>query len=237
MSEVLIVAFRAGLAFSEGLHYSRTGLALDAKDEDVEFRTTENGHVVAIKDGKVVGGAGLSVGPDNVPTFESFDSTSNQSLSFTKRVKTYVEKFICPVVQSLSYPKGMPPDCARIQMEKPQVRELVSHLNSDKVKALPYVGQVYREGTYRTAEDQKHKGSFDLVVYTSARVLIGKEEFDIEVITKRREPGQKGERYVQYGLSKADKVEAEDSGSIYQLVDLKIEKPQRRSTAPEAGVY
>ena len=63
-----------GRAFRAGFRYAR-GIALDADEEDVTFRTAKNGSVIAIKDGDVVGGAGTSVGADKLPTFSSFCST------------------------------------------------------------------------------------------------------------------------------------------------------------------
>ena len=84
--------FRLGLAFGKGKSMSRS-LAQDSEkgnDEDVKFRTLKNGNVVAIKDGKIVGGAGAKVGPDNLPTLEFFASAEERKgQSYSKTVTQY----------------------------------------------------------------------------------------------------------------------------------------------------
>lgn len=63
------MAFRCGVAFVAGARFS-VGLRFVSEDEDLKYRTADNGNVIAIKDGEVVGGAGASVGPDKIPSFE-----------------------------------------------------------------------------------------------------------------------------------------------------------------------
>ena len=40
--------------------------------DDIKFRKTDNNQTIAIKNGEIVGGAGTSVGPDKLPSFEVF---------------------------------------------------------------------------------------------------------------------------------------------------------------------
>lgn len=200
-------AFRLGFAFGKGQSFT-SRLAHDDNDgnkDKVEFRTLENGQVIAIRDGKVVGGAGPCVGPDKLPTFEFFASADRrEGQSFTKTVNHYVTRFLRPVVEGLRYPKGMPSDCERIVMSGKHVRELSSHMNADKTKVLPYVADVYRRGTFREAADAEH-ADIEKVVYTTATVKIGDEVFVVELTSKKKKPSIGG-GYIQYGIGKADKA-------------------------------
>ena len=82
-------AYAMGRAFRTGFRYAR-GIALDADEEDVTFRTAKNGSVIAIKEGDVVGGAGTSVGPDKLPTFSSFAFDDKfKGKSFSYKVRCY----------------------------------------------------------------------------------------------------------------------------------------------------
>ena len=81
------MAFRCGVAFAAGARFS-VGLRFVSEDEDLKYRTADNGNVIAIKDGEVVGGAGASVGPDKIPSFEFFSASEEQKgEGFTKRVR------------------------------------------------------------------------------------------------------------------------------------------------------
>lgn len=71
------MAFRCGVAFAAGARFS-LGLRFVSEDEDLKYRTADNGNVIAIKDGEVVGGAGASVGPDKIPSFEFFSASEEQ---------------------------------------------------------------------------------------------------------------------------------------------------------------
>lgn len=218
-------AYAMGRAFRTGFRYAR-GIALDADEEDVTFRTAKNGSIIAIKEGDVVGVAGTSVGPDKLPTFSSFASDDKfKGKSFSYKVRCYAKEHLKPVIESLRYPVGMPPDCERITMGNKQIGELASHMNADKAAILPFLAQVYREGKYRTGKDWKHPDAFDDVVYTTGIVKIGGRRYEVEVVSKRRIGQTKGRsEYVQYGISKADLI-SQDSlrdSAIYELLNVQV---------------
>ena len=76
------MAFRCGVAFAAGARFS-VGLRFVSEDEDLKY-----GNVIAIKDGEVVGGAGASVGPDKIPSFEFFSASEEQKgEGFTERTE------------------------------------------------------------------------------------------------------------------------------------------------------
>lgn len=213
-------AYVLGLAFATGRKagkLKRRGIAVDA-DEKVQFRTVDHGKVIAIKNGEVVGGAGTAVGRDQLPTFSSYMST-RPGTGFAAGVRSYAEQHLKPVVEALRFPKGMPSDCERIVMGKPQIRELASHMNDDKAEALPYVAEVYRNGTYEVVDDYKHSESFDAVVYTTATIDTGKKRLKVELVSKKRK-GEDANRYIQYGISRADKAEDAKPRAVYQLEQI-----------------
>ena len=78
------MAFRCGVAFAAGARFS-VGLRFVSEDEDLKYRTADNGNVIAIKDGEVVGGAGASVGPDKIPSFEFFSASEEQKAKGSPR--------------------------------------------------------------------------------------------------------------------------------------------------------
>lgn len=175
--------------------------------EEIKFRKTENNQTIAIKEGKVVGGAGTSVGPDNLPSFSSYEGNFP---SFSKKAKSYIETNLVPVITNLRFPKGMPSDCEKILMTRTSIAELVSKLNNDKVLALPFLAQVYREGKYREAKDTKHP-DIDAIVYTTAKIKVSEnKELLVEVQTKRRKGNKE---YFHYGIAKADPIEKKTGDS------------------------
>lgn len=206
---MLGMAFKAGCAFAMGRRYAER-LAQDS-DENVKFRTTDNGNIIAIKDGEVVGGSGASVGPDKLPTFAFFASAEERKeQSFTKTVTQYARENLKPVIEALRFPKGMPADCERILMGKRSVEELAAHMNDNKARILPFIPYVYRNGTFTEGADTKH-ADVEKVIYTTADVKVGEETFRVTVQTKKKKPALGGS-YVQYGVAKADKkTEATDS--------------------------
>lgn len=216
------MAFRCGVAFAAGARFS-VGLRFVSEDEDLKYRTADNGNVIAIKDGEVVGGAGASVGPDKIPSFEFFSASEEQKgEGFTKRVRQYVETYVRDKVEALRHPKGMPDDCERIVMGPKQIRELAAHMNSDKAKALPYIAEVYRKGTFRNVPDEKHPRDFSGVIYTTAEVPINGETYRVELVSKKRIKtlDAEGSHYIQYGLSRADVVE--DASPFYELLEVRV---------------
>ena len=219
-------AFALGRAFAAGILFARQ-MAQDAdKDEDVKYRTTDNGQVIAIKDGDVVGGAGSSVGPDNLPTLEFFASSEERKgQSFTKTVTQYARQYVKPLVESLRSVKGMPTDCERIAVTGRSINDLASKMNSSKAAVLPMIGDVYRNGTYTVAPETKNKDSFEANVYTKGTAKVGGKKYEVTVITKKRRANQDGDRYLQYGIGKADIVEDSARSVEYELVGLEIEKP------------
>ena len=219
-------AYAMGRAFRAGFRYAR-GIALDADKEDVTFRTAKNGSVIAIKDGDVVGGAGTSVGPDKLPTFSSFCSTEAAAgKKFTAQVRMYAQQYLKPVIESLRYPGGMPDDCERIVMGPAQIRELASHMNSDKAKVLPFIAEVYRTGSYRQVPDLKHKDSVEAVVYTTGRVTTEDgETFTVELVSKKLRGASRKAGFIQYGISKADPVSQDSAFQVqYGLVEVLVKK-------------
>lgn len=220
-------AYAIGRAFRAGFCYVR-GIALDADEEDVTFRTAKNGSVIAIKEGDVVGGAGTSVGPDKLPTFSSFCSTEAAAgKKFSAQVRMYAQQHLKPVIESLRYPGGMPSDCERIVMGPKQTRELAAHMNDNKAKILPYVADVYRRGDFRSEPDEKNAQAYRRVVYTTATVKTEEGTFEVEILSKQRRGQDDGKaEYVQYGISKADKIgkDSAAAGTIYECWDVMVRK-------------
>ena len=220
--------------------------------EDIKFRKTDNNQTIAIKEGEVVGGAGTSVGPDKLPSFSSYEGNFS---SFSKKAKSYVETNLVPVITKLRFPKGMPSDCEKILMTRTSIAELVSKLNNDKILALPFIAQVYREGKYREAADTKHP-DIDAIVYTTATIKVSKDkELLVQVQTKRRRGSKE---YFHYGIAKADPTkkkagdsepypkpnrqnsdhlfnsgilarDATESNEIYEFVDLEVEEVKKNN--------
>lgn len=223
-------AFRLGLAFGKGKSMSGS-VAQDSEkgdDEDVKFRTLKNGNVVAIKDGKIVGGAGSKVGPDNIPSLEFFASAEERKeQSYSKTVTQYARTHLKPLIESLRYPGGMPPDCERIEVNGRSIDEIAAKMNSNKAAALPYIAEVYRKGTYTVEKEKKKPNAYALNIFTEATIKVNGRDLKVTVITKQRQPKQQGERYLQYGIGKADEVanDAVNESTIYEFSDLEIEKP------------
>ena len=210
------VAFRLGWAFGRGMafamskHMAQDG-EQDSDEKDVQFRTSENGHVIAIKDGKVVGGAGAKVGQDGMPTLNFFAANPQfEGKSFSYKVKMYAKQVLKSKLETLQYPKGMPPDCARIELTSSGLGELASKMNDDKALALPFIPQVYREGAYRTALDSKHP-DIEFVVYTTALVEVSDgRKLKVEIQSKKSKG--KGD-YRHYGIAKADEEKEKTSNA------------------------
>jgi hypothetical protein len=144
------MAFRCGVAFVAGARFS-VGLRFVSEDEDLKYRTADNGNVIAIKDGEVVGGAGASVGPDKIPSFEFFSASEEQKgEGFTKRVRQYVETYVRDKVEAQRHPKGMSDDCERIVMGPKQIRELTSlKTRAPSMSFLKFGSRRYKEAPQR----------------------------------------------------------------------------------------
>lgn len=173
---------------------------------------------------KVIDGLTV-VGPDNLPEFKSFCKNLGDDVSYTRRVKEYVKTHLKPVVESIRYPGGMPPNCKKIAMGAKQMGELASHMNDDKAIVLPFVPHVYREGEYRTADDEKHP-LVKTVVYTTAVVTVDGVKYFVELVSKEFRDKSRAGEYIQYGISKADKIAEDENnmGIIYELVNVKVKR-------------
>lgn len=201
-----------GLAFALGLNFAKVATAADSSDSDkVKFRTLKDGLVVAIKEGKIVGGAGASLGKDNIPSFSFYRSGEGaQYKDEAKAILHYLDEHIKPVVESIKNPRGMPSGCERIKMGKKQQNELLTHLSKEKMLVLPYIAEGYRNGSYTTVPDYKHPKQFSRVIYTTGEVTVGDRVFEVTLVSKQRifDGG-----YIQYGITRADekrKKTAED---------------------------
>lgn len=157
------------------------------------------------------------------PSSSSLHRKNKKGEGFTKRVRQYVETYVRDKVEALRHPKGMPDDCERIVMGPKQIRELAAHMNSDKAKALPYIAEVYRKGTFRGDQDAKHPRDFASVIYTTAEVPINGKTYRVELVSKQRTKAieAEGSPYIQYGISKADIVGDANPG-FYELLEIRV---------------
>lgn len=242
-------AFKMGLAFSLGRGLAGGQIAVDSNISKKIQRwiTVKKTHVPIGENGKPVTKLGKKildekqdkkeenkksnlrlVGPDKLPTFDDFinsDEQKSKGNSFTANVRDYAETHLKPIVEALRYPEGMPPDCEKIIMGPKQIRELASHMNPDKIAVLPYVVDAYRHGKFKIGEDEKHS-EVKSVVYTTKNVKVGGNVYFVELISKALRDKTFNGKYLQYGISKADKV-GEDQKmrqTTYQFLGIKIKK-------------
>ena len=243
------MAFRAGMAFSFGRGFASGQIAVDSNISKKIQRwiTIKNTHVPIGENGEPLTKVGKKilddgqqkenesknsnsrlVGPDKLPTFEDFINSEKQKSkgnSFTANVRDYAEIHLKPIVEALRYPKGMPPDCEQIIMGPKQIRELASHMNPDKVTVLPYVIDAYRNGEFKIKSDEKHP-EVKSVVYTTKNISVSGDVYFVELISKALRDKTFNGKYLQYGISKADKV-GEDQKmrqTTYQFLGINIKK-------------
>lgn len=230
-------AFALGYAFYKGVNI-RSSVANDGIiGKILKWITVKGAHIPIGKGGKPLNETGKkalskqsssrslkTVGPDKLPSFKDFASTSERKNNSTsKNVKKYAIVHLKPIIESLRYPKGMPNDCNKILMSKKMAGELANHINDDKLKALPYIADVYRNGKYRIAPEEKNPFAYSNVIYTSKTIKVDGENFNVELVSKKLVNKREDANYVQYGISKVDKV-SEDSktGSAYALIGVRI---------------
>lgn len=149
MSENERRAFCLGYAFGLGTLYGRRQLARDEEPGKIKFRTIKNGNTIAIKDGDVVGGAGSSVGPDKLPTFEWFmrGHPELDGASFTKTVTKYVRELVArrgsPVVKCNGSIDGVP---VVATFTTKSIAEIASKLSDSGRDVLPFMFDVMETG-------------------------------------------------------------------------------------------
>ena len=234
-------AFRAGFLFWLGSRFN--AMAMDKKPE--KWITIKGNHIPLDKDGSPMSKTGKKilnttkqnttqtkmvdglpvVGPDNIPEFKAFALTIEGNKSFSAITKLFVKKYLKPIVESISHPKGLPEDCEAIVMGPRQISELASHMNEDKAKVLPYLPQIYREGQYRSVTDEKHR-EVKRVIYTTMTVEVNGSKYFVELISKQLLDKTRSGEYLQYGISKADKLgnDSAGKGSVYCLQRVNIRR-------------
>lgn len=177
-------AFQLGYSFRLGLMYGRQ-LALD---EELKFRTLENGSTIAIKDGEVAGGAGSAVGPDKLPTFEWFmrGHPELEGVSFTKGATKYVRALVAqrgsPVVKCNGSIDGVP---IVATFTSRSMEEIVSKLSARGRDALPFMFDVMETGNFLgfidAPKESHHRKRIAKFAYFTKNVQIRGETVRVQV--------------------------------------------------------
>ena len=192
-------AFIFGYVYALGYVY---GLKLKiTNDEEIEFRKTKDNQTIAIKNHKVVGGAGSSVGPDKLPTFEYFSKSDKvKNLSLTKRVVRYLkESYTTPIIK----PKGLT-GCDKLIFSTNGIKETASHINEDKLKVLPYLGYIYRTGhEIGKAKDYHNPSNQVIIHYTQKTLKIDNDFYRVTLISKQ---AGKVAEFSHYAIDEADAI-------------------------------
>lgn len=192
-------AFIFGYVYAFGYVY---GLKLKiTNDEEIEFRKTKDNQTIAIKNHKVVGGAGSSVGPDKLPTFEYFSKSEEvKNLSTTKRIIKYLKEYYSvPIIK----PKGLT-GCDKLIFSTNGIKETASHINDRKIKVLPYLAYIYRTGhEVGVIRDYHRSDNTTVIHYTQKTLKIGNEFYKVTLISKQ---AGKVAEFSHYAIDKADKI-------------------------------
>lgn len=187
--------------------------------ENIKFRKTDNNQTIAIKEGKVVGGAGTSVGPDKLPSFSSFLETNPElkGQSYTKRVTQYLTNYFKG--KEIVKPNGLP-KANKVIFTRVGIRKTAGGMNDNKEKALPYLLDIYRTGQYLgSAPDEKNHHGVRQFHYTQKTINVGKERLKVTLCSKEMDTTD----FQHYLIDKADK--ANDSRKAFDLHN-RLQRPR-----------
>lgn len=171
--------------------------------EDIKFRKTENNQTIAIKEGEVVGGAGTSVGPDKLPTFEVFKK-NHEGKSASKIATLYVKEHYCNGLKAIENPKGLP-KAEKIVFTTNGAKETGRAITENKMLALPYIGEVYRTGKYiGSSKDGDGHSAVMRFHYTRKTIEIQGKRYQITLCSKEMAKSAGSDPFRHYLIDKAD---------------------------------
>ncbi len=203
-------AYDYGYFFYLGYLYAKyQNLALDG-DQDVKFRKTENNQTICIKNNEVVGGAGSSVGPDNLPSFSYFVGSDPKlkGISYTKQVTAYLKAHYAG--KSIKNPAGLK-GCKELRFSNAGFKETASHMNTDKEKILPFLAYIYRTGTELAPSNDYHDAKSTATIHYTRKILkIDKRFYEVTVISKQA--GKGVAEFSHYAIGKADEIYRKEKG-------------------------
>ena len=216
-------SFVLGMAFMQGYLYARRGMAQDDDDRDIKFRKTDNNQTIAIKDGKVVGGAGTAVGPDKLPSFAAYREAQG-AVSMSKALRSYFKECYGGSITGAENLKGLN-GCTKLTFGHKGIGEMASNLTPLKIKAIPYIGYAYRTGEEINAVSSDHAPDVKFH-YTAKLLKIEGHFYIIKLLSKQQ--GDSAE-FSYYGMDKADDLVARhrrDAGAAFEA--WKKEETNRR---------
>lgn len=226
--------------------------------EDIKFRKTDNNQTIAIKEGEVVGGAGTSVGPDKLPTFDVFKK-QHEGLSPAKIATKYVQEYFCRGIKGIDKPAGLP--CAdRIIFTSNGAKETGRAITDNKMLVLPYVADIYRTGAYVGSSSKTKDKHTDVerFHYTRKEINVSGKKLVVTVCSKEMKERVGPYRFRHYLIDKDDPTknkagdsepypkpnrqnsdhlfnsgilarDATESNEIYEFVDLEVEEVKKNN--------
>lgn len=182
--------------------------------EDIKFRKTVNNQIIAIKDGKVVGGAGTSVGPDKLPTFGVFKK-QHEGLSPAKIATKYVQEYFCRGIKGIDKPAGLP--CAdRIIFTSNGAKETGRAITDNKMLVLPYVADIYRTGAYVGSSSKTKDKHTDVerFHYTRKEINVSGKKLVVTVCSKEMKERVGPYRFRHYLIDKSDAKDSKENSDL-----------------------
>lgn len=195
-----------GLGYAAYLREQQSILALD---EDVIFRKTKNNQTIAIKNGKIVGGAGKVVGPDGLPSFDYFVQSDPdlKNASYTKKVTAYLKANYAGCV--IEKPAGLK-GCDKLIFTNAGLKETAAHMGKDKEKVLSYLAYIYRTGKEVGKAEDYHRKSTATIHYTQKILKIENQFWKVTLVSKQA--GNNVAEFSHYVIDKADEVIRKEKG-------------------------
>ena len=182
--------------------------------EDIKFRKTDNNQTIAIKEGKVVGGAGTSVGPDKLPTFDVFKK-QHEGLSPAKIATKYVQEYFCRGIKGIDKPAGLP--CAdRIIFTSNGAKETGRAITDNKMLVLPYVADIYRTGAYVGSSSKTKDKHTDVerFHYTRKEINVSGKKLVVTVCSKEMKERVGPYRFRHYLIDKSDAKDSKENSDL-----------------------
>ncbi|WP_289702593.1 DUF2213 domain-containing protein [uncultured Parasutterella sp.] len=182
--------------------------------EDIKFRKTDNNQTIAIKEGEVVGGAGTSVGPDKLPTFDVFKK-QHEGLSPAKIATKYVQEYFCRGIKGIDKPAGLP--CAdRIIFTSNGAKETGRAITDNKMLVLPYVADIYRTGAYVGSSSKTKDKHTDVerFHYTRKEINVSGKKLVVTVCSKEMKERVGPYRFRHYLIDKSDAKDSKENSDL-----------------------
>lgn len=168
--------------------------------EAKESSKTGSHKVADVKDAPVIQSSG------NRESFADFWK-AHGDLKASAAATLYVRKHYVDGVGKIENPKGLPKNTTVIFTGN-NARETGNKINSDKMKALPYLEEIYRQGKYLGSSevDKGKHPNVKLFHYTGGKIKQGSETYHVTLCAKEMKT-QKDIRH--YMIDKADKAQDE----------------------------